>query len=107
MTELEHPVDFMAVKHMPDRLTWLECLKARIWVGLMTVPASGIRESSPPGRFPDVSETAKPLDVGRDVLCHRGKLDAGTGRGPAGQQRCPLPSWKARHDPKNGDDCTT
>jgi hypothetical protein len=30
MTELEHPMDFMAVKHMPDRLTWLECLKARI-----------------------------------------------------------------------------
>jgi hypothetical protein len=73
MTELEHPVDFMAVKHMPDRLTWLECLKARIWVRLMTVPASGMRESSPPDRLPDVSETATPLDVSRDVFCRHGK----------------------------------
>jgi hypothetical protein len=40
MTELEHPLDFMPVTHMPDRLTPRECLKARIWVRLMTVPAS-------------------------------------------------------------------
>jgi hypothetical protein len=73
MTELEHPLDFMPVKHMPDRLTQLECLKARIWVRLMTVPASGIRESSLPGRFADVSETAKPMDVSRDVFCRHGK----------------------------------
>ena len=40
MTELEHPLDFMPVKHMLDRLTPRERLKARIWVRLMTVPAS-------------------------------------------------------------------
>jgi hypothetical protein len=40
MTELEHPLDFMPVKHMPDRLSQLECLKARIWVRSMMVPAS-------------------------------------------------------------------
>jgi hypothetical protein len=73
MTELEHPMDFMPVEQMPDPLTPLECLKARIWVRLMTVPTSGIWESSPPSRFPDVSETATPLDVGRDVLCRHGK----------------------------------
>jgi hypothetical protein len=40
MTELEHPLDLMPVKHMPVRLTGLECLKARSWVRLMTVLAS-------------------------------------------------------------------
>jgi hypothetical protein len=76
MTELDHALDFMPVKHMPDRLTQRECLKARIWLRLMTVPASGIREPSPPGRFPEVSETAKSLDVSRDVLCRHGKPGA-------------------------------
>ncbi len=75
MTVLEHALDFMPVKHMPDRLTPRERLKARSWVRLMTAPDSGIREPSPPDRLPEISETAKPLDVSIDGFCHHGKLD--------------------------------
>jgi hypothetical protein len=48
LTELKQALDLMPVKHMPDRLSQHERLEALIWVSLMTDPASGIREPSPP-----------------------------------------------------------
>jgi hypothetical protein len=73
MTGLECPLDMMLVKEMPELLSQLERLKALIWVRLMTVPASGTREPSPPDRLLEVSEAAKHLGVSKDDLCRHAK----------------------------------
>ena len=53
-------LDMMSVKAMPGLLRQLERLKALIWVRLMTVPASGTWEPSPPDRLLDETlETAR------------------------------------------------
>ena len=49
----------MPVNQMPDLLSQLERLRAPIWVGRMTVPASGTRENPSPDRLLEVAEAAK------------------------------------------------
>ena len=66
-------LDMMSVKEMPGLLSRLERLKALIWVRLMTVPASGTREPSPPDRLLEVSEAAKRLDARPDDLYRHAK----------------------------------
>lgn len=67
------PLDLMPVKHMPELLSQLERLRALIWVRLITAPALGMQEFSPPDRLLEVSEAAKRLGVSKDYLYRHAK----------------------------------
>jgi hypothetical protein len=73
MTGLERALDLMPIKKRPELLSQLERLKALIWLRLMRIPASRIREPSPTDRLLDVSEAAKRLGVSTDDLYHYAK----------------------------------
>jgi hypothetical protein len=69
LTGLERALDLMPmIKERPELLSQLECLKALIWLRLMRIPASKIREPSPPDGLLEVSEAAKRLGVSTDDL---------------------------------------
>jgi excisionase family DNA binding protein len=73
MTGLERALDLVPIKEMPELLSQIERLKALIWLRLMRIPASSIREPSPPDWLLEVSEAAKCLGVSKDYLYRHAK----------------------------------